>query len=151
MKIGLKSSLLPRFFPINRSAEFQSCSLASWRHFWGTVDVILEEAASCCEEQNGHSGVRTSLRTCKSREVTSTEEEKHCKVGPAQGDSWGSRVAPGTGPAWGAGEAEVRERSLSLQRSAASSLLPGLSSQENNMKKHGTDSVLPRPATLGLG
>lgn len=119
MKIGLKSSLLPRLFPISCSAEFQSCSLAPWRHFWGTVDyAILEEAASCCEEQNGHSGVKTSLRTCKSREVTSTEEEKALQSGAGTGAFLGEQSGPWDWPSLGGrgGRRQRSEKGASLCR-----------------------------------
>lgn len=165
MKIGLKSYLLPRFFPISCSGEFQSCCAGETGHvgdMWVTPlrsgsalgvsfcslaprRVVLFSGSSalrdlagrctCCEGQNVHRAVETFLATEK---WPLQRRKKHCKVRPAQGDSWGNRVkgqglAPLGRAAWGEQvrqKPEVREKEPPSARTSSQlppprAVLPG--------------------------
>lgn len=123
--------------------------LGGQHRFRGTVDcVLLEEAVrvkptSRCEVGRGARWGGNSL--LRSETWPLQRKKRHCEVRPGQGDSWGSRaegqdLAP---RGWGRSQRSWW-RSVPLQRLAVSSLRPGLSSQEESVKKHGAKSLCNR-------
>lgn len=177
MKIGFKSYLLPRFFPISCSGESQSCCAGETGHvgdMWvtplrsgsalgGSPSVLWLQGELCCFQgavhyvilQEGALAVRG--RMCTGRLKLSLRLRNDLYRGGKSIAKWGQhRGIPGGtewkdrdwlplgeqlgGSRWGRSQRSER-RSLPLQGRAASSLLPGLSSQENNMKKHGMGSL----------
>lgn len=153
MTIGLKRSLLPRFLPISCSGEFQCCAGSldmqvippgwwdgRWCDLKGTC--ILLWGAGCRVGLKLALGLGNDLY--RERKSTAKWGQHRGVPGGTEGKVW-----PPLGEQLAGSRRGKSQRSEEEQGSAASSLLPGLSSQENNMKKRVTERLCTTACNLG--